>query len=620
MRHLVALAVLVPATFAAFACSSSAPSEEVSAANLTDEELAKKALMILGAKGVAAPNEGNCQACHDVKSRSLLRSWKTQLADGMRGITDTSTPVQSRINALRTNPQDPTSRFASHRVGLLTAAAQFRIGNSVTKEKTPLTYEQITAVQELFRDAPEAYAEFQSDLLMPVEAAYPRLSARDYETVLTWMTKDFPQLNTYISVANAPTACVDSYNALRERASAIKSTSWAAVNRDNRMPMFACDSTSAAPETCFQQVVAGKPLFPTAEATEYGKGWALEGSNIRILRALDYNTFYWMRSSADGRFVANGGSARKSKIADLAAALKGTTRDIAVEANYDPDFFPDDKGFIYQGTKKGGLMCAQSLLTNPETTTVTFDENACSPLTEAVGLYQTIGQQVADNQIGDRFIVNSKNAADNHSQGEGKDQNLNAGGEAALKFTVAVPKGNQVEDGFAITQSQFVDSPFFGDTMMGRTGGMIGSRFNNADGLALGYVMHEVKANRVGAKYNFTIEELGRTCMPGNKANFSFDERFLTTHSYRTAENSTPAEWEAYKGKGSADIYVADFVTGKRVRITNMKPNQFALFPHFRSDGWLYILVRDSSTAGQTKEYIVASDYALQQAKAVPTP
>jgi hypothetical protein len=39
-----------------------------------------------------------------------------------------------------------------------------------------------------------------------------------------------------------------------------------------------------------------------------------------------------------------------------------------------------------------------------------------------------------------------------------------------------------------------------------------------------------------------------------------------------------------------------------------MQPGQYALFPHFRSDGWIYFMVR---TLGTENEHIVASDAAL---------
>jgi hypothetical protein len=63
-----------------------------------------------------------------------------------------------------------------------------------------------------------------------------------------------------------------------------------------------------------------------------------------------------------------------------------------------------------------------------------------------------------------------------------------------------------------------------------------------------------------------------------------------------------------YKTKGAANLYLLELATGAVVRITNMQPGQYALFPHFRSDGWIYAAIRDT-TAGH--EYMVASDAAL---------
>jgi len=45
------------------------------------------------------------------------------------------------------------------------------------------------------------------------------------------------------------------------------------------------------------------------------------------------------------------------------------------------------------------------------------------------------------------------------------------------------------------------------------------------------------------------------------------------------------------------------------VRITHMAPGQFALFPHFRSDGWIMFEVRDANTK---QVYVVASDAAIR--------
>jgi hypothetical protein len=106
-------------------------------------------------------------------------------------------------------------------------------------------------------------------------------------------------------------------------------------------------------------------------------------------------------------------------------------------------------------------------------------------------------------------------------------------------------------------------------------------------------------------------------CLKGNKANFSYDERFLATHHYNEPEDFTADDDAAYREKGSADVFVIDFVTGKKQKVTKMGPGQFALFPHFRSDGWLYFLVADRNT---NKYLAVASDWAIRQSEANPTP
>ena len=51
-----------------------------------------------------------------------------------------------------------------------------------------------------------------------------------------------------------------------------------------------------------------------------------------------------------------------------------------------------------------------------------------------------------------------------------------------------------------------------------------------------------------------------------------------------------------------------DMATGVTRRVTMLNPGQYALFPHFRSDGWIYFQVRDSNSG---REYAVASDAKL---------
>jgi hypothetical protein len=57
---------------------------------------------------------------------------------------------------------------------------------------------------------------------------------------------------------------------------------------------------------------------------------------------------------------------------------------------------------------------------------------------------------------------------------------------------------------------------------------------------------------------------------------------------------------------------VVDLLTHATTVVTRMNPGQYALYPHFRSDGWMYFLVRDSNTG---VEHVVASDAAILAAK-----
>ncbi|MDP6946093.1 MAG: hypothetical protein QF464_18230, partial [Myxococcota bacterium] len=96
--------------------------------------------------------------------------------------------------------------------------------------------------------------------------------------------------------------------------------------------------------------------------------------------------------------------------------------------------------------------------------------------------------------------------------------------------------------------------------------------------------------------YKVTLSDpVVQVCESGAKANISFDERFFVTHHY---EN------------GTSNIYLWDLITQQDYQITDMASGAKALFPHFRSDGWFYFLVREDN-----EEYVVASDFAVELAK-----
>ncbi len=614
--------VVGPLGSLAVACSSSQDDDaDQSDSALSDGDLAAKALSIMGAK---VPNaQQQCNRCHDV-NQATLKKWAADYKSAVAFLSDNSKSVDERINYMRRDPNDPTSTFAPAKLGFLAAGSHFGGSAAVDATRTPVTYKDAQMLKTLFAGRDDDYAKFRTNTLMPIEPEYDRLSAGEFDAIATWIEKGLPKMADLIPEEARPTTCTDDYAQLKAHASEMKSKSWQAVNAENRMPMFACD-TGSKPEDCFKQQFNGKDIFADANSKAYGTEWAQDGSTIRVLRELAYHTFYWTRTSADGRFVSNGvssGGTDGAVIADLAAALDPSgpkTRDIGATARYDPDFWPDNKGFMFQGTPNGGVFCAQSLLTNPATTKISFSEPQCSKL-DTIGLYQTVGERIGDNSVADHFVVNGKFASDNPGQ-TASDHDLDPtfGPDAKAVIRVMFAQGNDAESGYQVKQSVELDTPFEGDIMMSRSSTLLGARVAGEHG-QLGYMVRQVTGTFVDDGYRFTLKPIGRICMGGNKANFSFDERFLVTHHYLTrADFASDAAWAPYKEKGASDILITDFVTGKKLRITHMKPGQFALYPHFRSDGWLMFMVRDASGA-QKSEVIAASDWAIRQTEATPTP
>ena len=121
--------------------------------------------------------------------------------------------------------------------------------------------------------------------------------------------------------------------------------------------------------------------------------------------------------------------------------------------------------------------------------------------------------------------------------------------------------------------------------------------------------------------YDVSLPQIGRYCGRGGKVTFSFDERYVVYHRYVTDDEAAELgymgagnpDFGAFRADGAANVYLLDLFSGVSRRITHMAPGQYALFPHFRSDGWIYFQVRATVAEGSTREFIVASDAALQE-------
>ena len=158
------------------------------------------------------------------------------------------------------------------------------------------------------------------------------------------------------------------------------------------------------------------------------------------------------------------------------------------------------------------------------------------------------------------------------------------------------------------------------------------SRLSGPSDQQLGFVLREVIATPSGSTYEVEAPEVARYCLSGGKPGFSYDERWMVFHHYVDPDvdadaqelgfvdandpgfTSTPTPTTSYAARGTANIFLLELATGEVHRITRMNPGQYALYPHFRSDGWIYFQVSDIGPPGPGNEfeYAVASDAALQ--------
>ena len=489
-------------------------------------------------------------------------------------------PAKDRIKEFRLDPSASDSPYVPGKVGIYAAAAHLGWFQDTFKQAFPAGEHGNTNDTWALE-----YGKFKSRSSMP-KGNHPRLEQAQFDIVAEWFARGLPKMNNYIAPDTGPTSCTPSItSAVGSHVTDMATQGWASVNRQAGLAMFNVGN------------------LPTAQSKSYGTGWAKQGQ-LRILKELTYNTYYWMRSSADGRFIANGRTGGDgAAIEDLQ-----TGKIMNVKAAYDPGFFPDNKTWIFQGTPIGAGFCKMSLLqANPDR--IDFSESACSSV-ESVSLYQHLGQ---GTNGGDYFVINSQFSSDNPGSAVNRDPSTGFASSSTMKLTPMVFDGTHYVGKTPVT----TNAPYEGDSVLSPSTRLAISRFGNASG-QLGYVLRKITTTPSGSSYTVSTQEIGRYCTQGAKPSFSFDEKYIVTHHYVGANDwqdlgFTSANDPTFKdmlAKGTSNIILVNIATGVRTRVTNMKPGQYALFPHFRSDGWFYFLVRDNS-GSEKKEYAVASDAAL---------
>ncbi len=531
----------------------------------TGVDLARAALAAVGARYLDESNNEveqtrRCSECHAM-SRFGIREWRDRTQAALSAGIDLSrdpddmdpSAAMDLVNYMRKDSSNPESVFAPFKIGVFSAGVQFPYFRKLFDK----AFGEQSGIE---------YSRFLARVSMP-KGSHPPFSAEEFATVIKWfIDEDIANLEAVMPEAPRPETCADvtAFAGLGTNGLPTDDTwfsghlddmefeGWHARNVEKGINMFGCDGTDGT--GCFDG-------FDRA-------GFASRaGDTDVVVTEFDFNTSYWMRTSADGRFIGNGGGGGDTNFsATITDVIAG--RDIGVRGSYDPGFFPNNDGFIMQGGGAG--LCGQSVLSDADAIAdgIDFSEPGCSNA-EGINLYQHVA---VDLDGGDYFIINSQFTSDPGSGSSDPRAGFDEG--STMKFSPLVFDGGDWDQKEAIT----VASPYEGDSVLSPSGRMVVSRFAGPEGAALGYMFRRVDASPSGGSYDVRINQPVRfVCAPGAKANISFDERFSVTHTY---EN------------GTANLYLTDLVTIETHQITDMPSGTRALFPHFRSDGWIMFLVQ----------------------------
>lgn len=547
---------------------------------LPDDQLAMQALAILG-----AGSSFSCAECHGL-TRAKIREWEGLSNTALSScLTDLDAPSAAAstamIECLRGG--SATGGFDPTRVGVFATAAELAW--------FPYVFQQ--AYGTSWR---AEYDDFVASAGMPA-GGRAGLNQASFDIVAEWFIRGVPMLDDLVPDGMTGTCTpmigpeVATYVANRA------TTGWRALNASRGLLMHGCAGATTALDCLATETLAST----TPEGANWDDLPDVPGSRMRILFRPSAHSSFWTRSSADGRFVGHGGGhSAGSAIVDLVRDVS-----IGVSASYDPAFFPDNSGWMMLG---GGGICETRVLTTGAPTLIDFSEPGCTG-SGMVGLYEHVGASLGG---ADYWAIHGQFVSDSGGHSVTRDDpaaNFDAG--TMTNLTRLVNTGT----GFTSVETARFATPNEGDAVLSASSGLIITRLAGTGG-QIGWVLRQVTTTSSPA--TVTAPVIARYCSTGGKGAFSFDERYYIYHHYIGSSNEDAIElgftglsdpgFAEYAAQGAANIYLLDLVTGTETRITNMDPGQYALFPHFRSDGWIYFLVRQPTSSG---EIIVASDAAL---------
>lgn len=540
---------------------------------------ARKAAAHLGVITHSQVENSSCGSCHNVQSARLLQEWADQTSRVTTNCLNQITPTDT-IECLK----DGDQIIKSEDLGMYSLA--------IHQNEFKQLFVDAYGVEEGIN----RHSQASSRAGMPL--GHPKLDKDDINLILSWMNDSLPYLNRILPPSSGPNQCEASITPkLKSHIFRMQFQGWAARNQDNNINMFACAYQN--PLDCFKMRKNGKELFPLASQDTFVP--TITSSN-RVIHEFAHTTDYWIRSSADGRFVAYGGS--PSYIVDLRSKITSPGQDRLIEVNayYDPSFFPDNSAFMFQGSTTG--ICQQSLLEDLSISKITFDESSCS-FGQGIStpLYQAVGTSL---DLDDYLAVTGSFESD---PGFVFSNSPNA--EVAIHPFIFDGNRWEKQDPTTIT------TPWEMDWNISPSNKVLISRVVNAQYQHNGYHLYTTNRLIDNGQYHYEIDPLGSICTPGLKGKFSFDERFFVSYAYVKQEewkelgyrSPEDPEFTQLLSKNASSILLTDLLSGKSYRLNKPVAGVRLMFPHFRSDGWIYFMMHHVESDKRT---LIASDAALR--------
>ncbi len=564
--------------------------------DIADEDLARMALRILGSPAAGATTE-YCNQCHSL-TRGRIRYWRALSDDSMaRCLTDLS--VVSDASAASMIACLGGDGITTGALGVWSTAADLGWFNYVFQ-------------QGVATDPTGAHTAFVENAGMPpTSSGLPPLTQDQFDIVAEWFLRGVPALDSVLPADTAPTECLPGVSAdVITHVTEMETMGWSAQNRaDGSMLSYGC-AGATDPLDC----LGSEPLAAASGVTSAGQ-WAtiptggVPGATLRVLFTTTYESAWWTRSSPDGRWVSHGAASSPNlRFIDLQ-----TDRVIGGNGDYDTFFFPDGSGFLIQGGST--RLCEMRVLTTGTPSMLTFTESGCSS-GAGIALYEHLGTSLGG---ADYWAIASNGGEDAATYDNGgqrptlRQPIAGYGAGSSSRLTHLTNDGTR----FVVGGNADIAHPYEGDATISPSVRLMVTRSAGPGDVTLGYVLRRLITSVSGRSITVEAPEVARYCITGAKPAFSLDERFLAIHHYVVDADAvelgfsgpTDPGFAAYRTRGAANVYLVDLTTGAQYRITNMAPGQYALFPHFRSDGWMYFMVRTESA---TPEHVVASDAAIR--------